>query len=250
MSEGKMKIILGGKDDRIDVKSFLVIIRATIEVLDYISNEETTWSVGDVSRNTPINIEIEGESSDPLYSFVDSIKLLQDDGIRPTGFNDAVLDKFSRIATPLANGIDSIVYRVKGREPTSVSLRLTESIKNIKDPAHYFAYTELEGELGGLLVHGNKSEFYIFDPITDKKIVCKFHTEQAETVGSLITHRMRVKGNTKYSQSHEPLEIAVDDWEEIKNPATIGELHEAGFEITTGVSSEDIIRKIRELDGR
>ena len=228
---------------------FLGLFRYTVAVLDHITEGNETWSIGNVSRNTPINIEIEGESSDPFYSFVDSIKLLQDSGIRPNGFSDIALNKLNRIATPLANGVESIVYRVEGREPTIVSLRLAESIKNIKSPAYYFAYTELEGELGGIFVHGNISEFYIFDPITDKKTKCKFDTEHAELVGSLITHRMRVKGNTKYTRSHDPIEIAVDDWEEIKNPASIDELHQAGFKITTGESSDDIIRKIRELDG-
>ena len=238
---------MGGKDDVIDVKSFLGIVRDTVSVLDHISSEPVKWVVGKASRNTPLEIEIEGDKS-PIFSFIDSVNILQSENRRPEILNDAALKRLISITRPLINGMESIVYSTENRDPLHISLELAASIEKVKRPAHYFAYTELEGELGEVYAHRNKFVFCIFDPITNDPTTCKFDPDEAETIGSLITHRLKVWGNTKYTRTHKPIEITVDKWEEIKNPVSLDELHDAGFKVTTDEKSEELIRKLRDLD--
>ena len=108
--------------------------------------------------------------------------------------------------------------------------------------------------LGKITVHKNKSEFCIYDPLTDDEIVCYFDPSDAEKVGSLVTHRICVYGKGKYNRNegrkHTIESIKVERWTgpSGEDAIPIYQLHKAGIKLSSGATSEEIIRKLRNLD--
>ena len=68
----------------------------------------------------------------------------------------------------------------------------------------------------GVNVHGSKSEFYVYDPLTDKKMRCIFRDEMLETIGRLLGERVEVGGLTKFSDKNTPQSMQVDTLRHIK----------------------------------
>ncbi len=82
-------------------------------------------------------------------------------------------------------------------------------------------------------------------------ITCRFNPKDAEKVGALITHRVRVYGKARYSRIHVPQSIEVKRWVGPigEDFPTLEDLHRKKFQITTGEASEEVIRKLRDLEG-
>ncbi len=252
MRTKKIRIILNGKEGVISVADFLGIVKNTVSVLGSL-DEESQWTIGEISHSSPLTFEVcckPNVASDPTGTFLNGISLLETESRRPTGFSDAALKYTKRLTAPLGNGITSITYADDDREPVSISQRIAASVDAVTHTSSYFSYTEIEGELGQITVHGVKSEFCIYDPITDKPTTCRFNPEDAEKVGRLITRRVRVYGKAKYSRTHVPQSVEVERWVGPigEDSPTLEDLHRAEFRITTGEASEEVIRKLRGLD--
>lgn len=249
--EDKVTVTLGGKDDIINADDFVTIVRGTIAVLKSL-NAEARWTIGDISRSSPAKLEIQGEKK-TLERFVEGMSILNSDDVhRPEAFDDTVLKHAKKIVRPLNNGVSKITYRLSRRKEIAVSQRVAASVDALRHSEKYTAYTELEGELGLIHVHGGRSEFCIYDALTDKSTTCRFKVDEPERIGAHITHRVRVYGKATYSRAtHAPERIDVERWKPIgDNAVSLEELHRAGFRITTGERSEELIRKNRNLDDR
>ena len=252
MADNVIKIIVGGKDDAIDALDFLKVVRTTISVLDAIKGD-TKWLVGNVSRSSPVSIEFVSESVESpkaISTFVSGIRSLNSEPKRPPGFNELALVRSKKLVRPLGNGISELTLVIEGADPVRVTQHVAASVDAICHAPSYEIYTELEGTLGQILVHGHKSEFCIFDEITDKPTTCKFDGKEAESVGALITHRVRVYGKATYSRNHFPKVIEVERW---KGPIgedapTFRDVHDAKIRIASKESSEGIIRRLRDTD--
>lgn len=253
MRTGKVRVILNGKEGVINVDDFLGIVKNTVSVLDSL-DEELEWTVGEISHNSPLSIELRSEanaSNNAINILLDGFSLLETESRRPRGFSDVALKRAKRLTSSLGNGITSIAYAAEDRKLVHISQRIAASVDAITHAPSYFSYTEIEGELGQITVHGGKSEFCIYDPITDKPTTCKFDPKDVEAVASLITHRVRVYGKAKYSRTHVLQSIEVERWVGPigEDSPTLEDIHRKGFQITTGEASEEVIRKLRELDG-
>ena len=265
MSNKTIKIIVGGKEDAIDVRDFVKIVRYTAGVFDAI-NDGPRWLVGNASRSSPLSIELKSESEESakdISTFINGMHLLNNkssglseasglgEASRPAGFDERALKWARRLVQPLGNGISKLTFVAEGETPVTVSLQVAASVDALSHAPSYEAYTELEGILGQILVHGGRAEFCIYDRITDKPTACKFNSEDAESVGALITHRVRVYGKARYSRKHSPKTISVDRWEGPigESAPSLRDLHDAKFQISSGEPSEEIIRKLRALDG-
>ncbi len=257
MSDGSIKIILDGKDDILSVKDFLSIVRATVNALNTLADGQE-WSVGNMSHSSPANFELlpgNEKSYSSTTLFLDGLERLEKGANRPQKFSDLTLKHVKSLTAPLGNGVTRLSFFSEGRDAVRVSQRVSASADEIARSPTYSQNIELEGILGKITVHGTKSEFCIYDPLTDKEIVCLFNRNDAGKVGSLVTHRVRVYGKAKYKrnddQKHTPASVTVERWVGPigEDAIPISEIHEAGFKLSSGDSSEDIIRKLRDLDG-
>lgn len=253
MPTGTIRVILDGKNDEINAVDFLGLIRDTVSILRSF-DEESRWIIASISRKSPLTLDLQSDSEESnaaVLRFVDNLAVLEKEDRRPRGADDRVLKRLKRISTHLNNGISKLTYVAADREPLHVSQRVAASVDAIVHAPSYESYTELEGELGQITVHGGKAEFCIFDPITDRPTTCRFNPDDAESVGALITHRIRVYGKARYSRTHRPESIKVEEWEGPlgeKHPISLSDLHDAGFTLDSDRTSDEIIRRQRNLD--
>ncbi len=253
MTEGTIRIILDGKEDILNVEDFLRVVKATVSVLNSLDDDKN-WILGRVTHNSPLDLELHNASDTAptiVNTFMDAIEHLDKSSTRPKGFNDAALKQLKGVAKPLNNGLSYVRFVTINREPVKVSQRICASVDEIVHSPSYTQHTELEGSLDQITVHGRKAEFCIYDPITDKPVICRFNPEDAEEIGALITHRVRVYGIARYSRDNVPESIDVETWEGYigENAPSLTDLHNAGFKLKSGESSEGVIRKMRDLDG-
>ena len=253
MSDDTIRMLLEGTDDIIGANDFMKVMRNTIGILRLLDNE-SLWSIMSSSKSSPLDVGLQsmsGGSGAAIKSFLAGLSLLESESRRPPGFDDRVLARVKRLSAPVGEGIRKLSFVSEGQDPVHVTKHSAASADALIYPPSYEVLTELEGKLGQITVHGGKSEFCIYDPISGLSTKCKFNPRDAEEVGSLITHRLRVLGKARYSSSHKAQSIEVDSWEGPlgEPPLPMSVLHEAGFAWEDDRSSEEAIRELRDSDG-
>jgi len=107
------------------------------------------------------------------------------------------------------------------------------------------------GRLEGVNVHGSKSEFYVYDPLTDQKMRCIFPDEMLEAVGRALRQRVEVSGITTFGPGHLPQSMRVATLRVIR--ARVGSFLErleavhkrGGVDLRGGLSIEEAIDEVR-----
>lgn len=252
MPDATIRMLLEGAEDIIGANDFLNIMSSTIAILRTLDHE-SKWSIGSASRASPLDVSLHAVSDGALgaiESFLAGLASLESKTQRPRGFNDQVLKRVKRLSGPVGAGIKELTFVAEGQSPVRVSKRSAASATDLIYSPSYEVQTELEGRLGQITVHGGTAEFCIYDPISGNPITCKFNPVHAESVGGLITHRLRVRGTARYSSAHKPQAIEVASWEGPigEPPVSLSDIHAAGYELMSDRSSEEIIRKLRDSD--
>lgn len=253
MPDDTLRMLLEGTDDIIGASDFMRVMSNTIGILRILDNE-SQWSVTSASKSSPLDVglhSMSGGSREAIESFLAGLSLLESESRRPPGFDDRVLARVKRLSSPVGEGLRKLSFVSEGHKPVHVTKHSAASADALIYSPSYEVLTELEGRLGQITVYGGKSEFCIHDPISGLPTKCKFNPNDAEKVGMLITHRLRVLGKARYSSLHKALSIDVDSWEGPlgEPPLSISVLHEAGFAWEGDRSSEESIRDLRDSDG-
>jgi len=249
-----LKIIVDGKDDVINVESFLSITKAALGLLKTL-NGGSSWEVGKVSHNSPLSFEFVGQSdgaSQAIIAMLDGVDTLERTGVKPAHFNNDALKYAKSMSKPLVNGLSSLRLETPNRKAMKVTSSLYRKAENAQGPEFYFAFSELEGYLQMLEIsRGGEShgKMAIADPLTEKTTICKFSTDSPESIGSLITHKIRVFGNVKYNREHEPVSIDIKEYEPLDDVVSFDELTSHQFRLTGNIAAEELIRKTRDMDG-
>jgi len=109
------------------------------------------------------------------------------------------------------------------------------------------------GRLEGVDVHGRKSEFYVYDPLTDQKMRCLFDDSMLETVKESLTERVEVSGLTVFNQNDEPVRMKVDSLRVISSRPFLSRLKDAQrrgvMRLTGDLSIDDAVNEIRDVTG-
>jgi len=225
--------------------------------------ENVDWRIKQVSMNSPLTMELERAvkpgKSDPATrpgevlarAFVQLQRgeALGDD-LSPTRLH--ALEKMAAHA----NGVRRIRLQAAVGEPIELDpswaadLRRTRAERKLRDQLPEQLYS-IVGRLEGVNVHGNKSEFYVYDPLTAQKMRCLFPDEMLDQVGRLISQRVEVGGVTKFGLGNMPQSMRVETLRHI--PARSGSFldrlrhaHEQGpLDFTGGLSIEEAIDEVR-----
>lgn len=251
MTERSLKIIVDGKDDVISVDSFLSVVRNSYALLRHLQEEKGQWAVGEVSHNSPLSMELVGRgrtAPSDISNFVNGLSAIQSGRGKPSRFDDRALELAKSIAAPLQNGLAVVSFVSDETKPLRISVELSSKATVLIGPKYYYEYTELEGILELIKVHEGKGELGLYDRLTGNVTACKFESENPEQIGSLITHRITVFGKAKYNRNNVPVSIDVEDVSAVGDSVSIDALHRKGFRLNTDVSSEELIRRMRDLD--
>ena len=105
------------------------------------------------------------------------------------------------------------------------------------------------GRLEGVDVHGKKSEFYVYDPLTDQKMRCLFEEPLLDRVAEALGRRVEVSGLTKFNAEDQPTRMKADHLRVIESRPFLQRLKEAQrrgvMNLTGGLSVEDALGEVR-----
>jgi hypothetical protein len=109
------------------------------------------------------------------------------------------------------------------------------------------------GKLEGVDVHGRKSEFYVYDPLTDQKMRCLFDEDMLEKVKESLGERVEVSGLARFNANDEPVRMQVDSLRVIRSRAFLSRLKEAQqrgiMKLTGNLSIDEALREARDGAG-
>ncbi len=107
------------------------------------------------------------------------------------------------------------------------------------------------GRLEGVDVHGSRSEFYVYDALTDQRMRCLFTDSMLDNVGRSLRQRVEVAGMTRFGPGNTPKSMNVASLKTIhvKSGSFLDRLkaaHDRGpISFTGGLSVEDAIDEVR-----
>jgi hypothetical protein len=137
------------------------------------------------------------------------IRTLEEEAHRPPHFNDAALGQARDLARLRGRGITKIEVRAADIE-TRVTTRTVANIEDVVGRT-ITAIGTVEGRLEAINVHGDRV-FYVWDPITRRRIRCDFgHRIPSTEVGRAVERRVAVTGELRYKENGTLIEIRADE---------------------------------------
>lgn len=266
MSENVLTITIAGRDEDIDVRAFLSVVKNAVSILSDLDrtsvadSSRLNWVVTHVSKSSPLKMRMAGveRGGGSTYrgvvgKFLAGMRSLESGEHRPEDFTDTMMDRALNIVRPLNNSVASVVFSDEDTEPVAVTQHVAANVSRFRLPDTYAEFSELEGELGQISAHKAPYQFCIYDPLTDKGIPCVFDEEDFENVRDALKERIRVTGLVTYKRNTDsPTLVLVDDW--LKLPkgdelVSIEQLHAADISLTHGRKSEEVIAELRRVNG-
>ncbi|HUK32382.1 MAG TPA: hypothetical protein VLV86_00640, partial [Vicinamibacterales bacterium] len=138
-------------------------------------------------------------------TITNGLKALERHATRPKHFTDAALLRvrdLGRMTSP-----ETPVVKIgNGAAPIALTSRLVANVEAVLAPEVKSIGT-IEGKLQGLITHG-KNRFLVFDPLTDRQVVCYF-SERIPYVDVIkaFGKRVAVTGMIRARRSGEKVEI-------------------------------------------
>lgn len=225
------------------------------------------WKVTRVQMNSPLLLEMErkvkpghaepasrpGEDLARAFARLDRGEALGEE------LSATRLHALEKIAAH-SNGVRQVRIKAGVGEAIEIKpdwvgeLKRVRAMRKMRDQLPEQAYS-IAGRLEGVNVHGNKSEFYVYDPLTDQKMRCIFPDEMLEQVGRLLGERVEVSGLTKFGPGSSPQLMRVESVRAIETKAgsfldRLRAAHEKGYlSFTGGLTIEDAIDEVRSDAG-
>lgn len=244
------------------MRPVLAILSNTINLLSEIdrdmSRENTpslTWQFDKLSMGSPVTAVMYGMAKqgrpnvNPAETMVRGLSQIDSEIQTPQHFTMKALD----LARTLAKGDSAIqtTFQSNGssyRPSIYLSARVEQLLGHVDS---YSVEMSVDGRLDAIYVHGDKPEFFVFDPVSDRGIKCLFPEEDIDRVLSLLQSRVRVYGDVRFNKRDEIVSVQVGDFErlpELKEVPSLGDLHSAGIDITGGEDAADYVNRMRDAE--
>jgi len=243
---------------RVQLEQALRFLRADSE-----ADESVDWRVTRVRMNSPLMLELERAipegASEPASRPGEQLarafaQLSRGESPDP----DLSLDRLHALEKMVgqANGVRQVRIRAALGEPIVLDARWAETVRAIRaerlregvPPEQPYSTT---GRLEGVNVHGNKSEFYVDDPLTDQRMQCLFPEQMLDEVGRSLGERVEVTGLTKFGPGPEPKSMKVESLRRIPAPTgsfldRLDAAHQRdGVDLTGGLTAEEALDEVR-----
>ncbi len=205
----------------------------------------------------------------------------------PKYFNNTALCKAKQMVSVLSQGIREIVFSTPdgltvaptprtaenvdnlllgSLEPITFDLDDDEDVEVIDDTEKAGQLVEFEGhvihprihprkeekavvvgKLEGINVHGDKSTFIIYDPLTNTKINCTFPDEDLEKAKEALPYRVSVAGTATYNAKGQVTSIKVDSFRKLRQRKDLPQARDLErIDFTGGLDPVEYIRRLRD----
>lgn len=266
----KFQIEIDESGEGISAETLRFHLEQTLRFLENdpgVDEKAVEWKVTRVRMNSPLLLEMERTvkpgyrepASRPGEELARAFARLSRGEVLGEELSVTRLHALEKIAAN-SNGVRKISVKAGVGEAIPIKtewateLRRTRAIRKMNEQLPEQIYS-LVGKLEGVNVHGNKSEFYVYDPLTDQKMRCIFPDEMLDQVGRLLGERVEVAGNTKFGPGSSPQSMRVENLRAVdtKEGSFLDRLRDAHrkgkLSFTGGLSIEDAIDEVRSDAG-
>lgn len=103
------------------------------------------------------------------------------------------------------------------------------------------------GKLEGINVHGGKSTFVVYDPLTNTKINCTFPDEDLEKVKEALPYRVSITGTATYNAKGQVTSIKVETFRKLRQRKDLPQARDLErINFTGGLDPVEYIRSLRD----
>lgn len=179
-----------------------------------------TWVIQSISKASPVFIELAAsparadvkteEVRKTVRAVTQGLKMIERGPRRPDYFSDRALESAKQLAELHDKNVTGI--RVSnGRASVDLTKRLSANVDELIGPKTSSEGT-VEGTLEVVSIHG-RSEFSIFETLTQNRVRCFFAAEMLEEVIRAFGKRVAAHGEIFANASGRRLSVKVEDFE-------------------------------------
>jgi len=206
------------------------------EVVQYLKADDAAgqWVVVAASLNNPFSLTLEGRqiadaASPPSDHLLRSARYLERGERLASDVSDRQMTTLLKMAQTAAVPGRTVRLLAPDREvEVVIDPAWVEPLRSMKrerasaraTPTQHYS---LIGLLDAVNVHGQASEFFVFDPLHDHKTRCDFADDQLEKVRRSLGERVRVAGRTSFDREAHPIRMSVESIAELKQTGSFGE---------------------------
>jgi hypothetical protein len=200
-------------------KHFTIILHEIDRAMSRKSQRMINWILSDVKSGS-FTITVDGfpstENIDSGYilntisALKDGLKLLSNDGLRPSQFSDPLLRSLKALAYISKDGLPIRLYNKKVGE-ASISKEIALNVEKIIGIT-LTSYGSVEGRLKAITLV-NKPEFKIISLLDNEAIECSFSLDDLEIAKEALNKRVCVYGLILSKESGKKVKINVDEIE-------------------------------------
>ena len=225
-------IQFGGKNDRIPVAVFLRTLESLMAVIQDVdstvsgrSRGSARWDIVALSKNSPAQAEINGESRLKVGDFVCTIQEAVIGGMdtlgnrpeRPDYFSYSALTNVKRMAIQ-ARRLDFLTVYA-GPRRVVVNQNVFNNIEYLIGSGSV-SLGSIRGSLDSITVHSGH-EFRVWVDNKRKPVACRFKKARMSEVLALVKHEVAVFGELRRNARGEPVYMVVEEFRPIECPARL-----------------------------
>ena len=253
--EGQVKA-----DDFIaQIEAFIDALKQTDRIVSKKEKPTAFYRIVGLSQDSPTKVTLGVFPLDSTEDYSDELgkvflKTLEDidlKGEAPPDFDYEALEAYKEIGKKIDKGISRLVVSNNGYT-YQIKEDFSPRIQVIQGPDE-IARGSMSGRMEAINIHTPPYRFTLYPIVGPQKVRCNFPLKKKEQAISAVDKYITVFGIIKYRhRAIYPYEIDIDNIE-INPPVDtlpkLADLRGIAPDLTGGLSSEEYIRKMRELDG-
>lgn len=252
-------------DERIRLEDFVSQLDAFSEALKQtdriVSGKDKPtayYMIDDLSYTSPFRVVLGVYPIDAAEDFSEELvdrfsKGMKDlsRGVVPTDYDYDILESYRELSKKIDKGISYLVVATNG-DSLNINQDFQSRVQLVQGPDE-LVNGSISGKIEAINLHSGANEFRIYPNVGPKKLTCHFPKKLIEKAVSAVNQHVTVFGVLKHkARSRYPYEINVNDIQispPIETLPTLSDLRGIAPNLTGGVSSEEFVRKQRDIDG-
>jgi len=257
--ENELTIRLTAKADLLTVESFFTAVNETIKVLQNVgkkilnnADQLLQWRIVKITMSSPLEMTIDsGLSIDRdtgkriVAASVFGMKTMEESEEMPPCFDSRTVNYAKNIVRVLNESVSEIEFQTADMNSVKITPILAANADAItkKIQREHYSWTTLEGTLDYANIH-EKSEFKIFDVMTDESVKCIIPEAWLEVAKQSLGRRVLISGEVKYKDD-KATSIRVEKIAIIPSDEQLPQIQDfQNMNITGGLDSEEYLWRL------
>lgn len=241
------------------IEAFIEALKQTDRIVSRKEKPTAFYRIVDLSQHSPSKVtfgifpfdSVEDYSDELGNMFLRTLGNIGQEGEIPPDFDYEALEAYKEIAKKVDKSLSQLIVSSNGYR-CDITPDYTSRIQLIQGPDEV-AQGSLSGRIEAINFHSPPYRFTLYPIVGPARVRCNFPPKKKNDAISAIDKYVTVFGTMKYRhKSTYPYEIDVDYIESPPPTETLPNLSELkgiAPDLTQGLTSEEYVRKNRDLDG-